>query len=354
MPTPVRFSPELDQPAPDEAATIADIEEQLDLIQRTTARDNEHATRAAHAKGHAIIHGVLTVVDDLPPELAQGLFARPGRYEATVRISTNAGDLLDDAIALPRGLALKVDGVAGERMAGAADATSQDFILVNGPEFPAKDAAQFLGSLKLLARTTDKAQWAKKLFSAVAQPVERGLEAVGMDSPRLHQMGGAPSVHPLGETYYSKTAFRFGDHIAKLALFPVAPALTALTDTLIAIDGRADALREEVDRVMAAHGGRWELRVQLNVDLAAMPVDDPTVHWDEGSSGYRTVATLDAAPQRTWAPGVTDAEDDALAFNIWNGLEAHRPLGSINRARRDTYRRSSAFRHAANGCPMRL
>ena len=44
--------------------------------------------------------------------------------------------------------------------------------------------------------------------------------------------------------------------------------------------------------------------------------------------------------------------DDALAFDVWHGLAAHRPLGSINRVRKVVYPKSAGFRRQFNGCPM--
>ena len=178
------------------------------------------------------------------------------------------------------------------------------------------------------------------------------LSTVGIESPTIRQLGGAPQVHPLGETYYSQTPYRFGDHIVKWQLAPVSTELTSLTDEVVDTAGRPDALREEVKRGLVAGGGTWELRVQLNTDLDAMPVEDPTKLWDEKESPYRTVATLAVPAQVAWAHGESDRLDDALSFNIWRGLAAHQPLGGINRARNDTYVKSAGFRRSTNGCPM--
>src|SRR5690242_17352317 len=96
------------------------------------------------------------VIDDgLAPELAQGLFATAGKHQVYMRLSTNAGDILPDDISLPRGLAMKVLDVSGERLF-EADGTTQDFVMVNGPIFQAPTADKFLGNLKLLAKTTDR------------------------------------------------------------------------------------------------------------------------------------------------------------------------------------------------------
>lgn len=349
---PVRFASSVETIQPDEAEVIGQLNQSFQSILDTTSRDYGHAVRAVHAKAHGIARGTLTVADALPPELAQGVFAAPGRYEAVIRLSTNPGDILDDSIGLPRGLALKVIGVEGERLPGSEGDTTQDFIMVNAPVFAAPDAKAFSKNLKLLAGTTDKAEGAKKLLSGVLRAFEATLETVGLESATLKQMGGAANVHPLGETYFSQTPFRYGDHIAKFQLAPVSPALTRLTGDIVSTSGRPDALREAVREVLIEQGGTWELRVQLNRDLEAMPVEDPTKEWKEADSPFQTVATLEIPPQLSWEYGGSDAVDDALSYSIWHGIAAHRPLGNVNRARRDTYAHSAGFRGRFNGCPV--
>ena len=66
----------------------------------------------------------------------------------------------------------------------------------------------------------------------------------------LKSLGGAPDVHPLGETYHTQTACRFGDWIAKLSLVPVSDNLRNLAGGTISALNRPDALREEVDAAM--------------------------------------------------------------------------------------------------------
>ncbi|MDX7324828.1 hypothetical protein SJ307_23150, partial [Providencia rettgeri] len=83
----------------------------FDMILERTAEDYGHAVRSVHAKSHGILEGEMTIDADLPPHLAQGLFATPGTHRVMIRLSTNAGDILPDAISLPRGLAMKVYGV---------------------------------------------------------------------------------------------------------------------------------------------------------------------------------------------------------------------------------------------------
>ena len=70
-----------------------------------------------------------------------------------MRLSTFPGDILDDSVSTPRGLAIKMIGVQGERLEGSERDLTQDLVLVNGPAFGAPNAKQFLATLKLLAKT---------------------------------------------------------------------------------------------------------------------------------------------------------------------------------------------------------
>ena len=135
---------------------------------------------------------------DLPPELAQGVFASGRRYPVLLRLSTMPGDPIRDSVSLPRGFAIKLIGVEGDRLPGAHDEVTQDFVLANGPTFSAPNPKKFLGMLKMLASSTDKAEGAKEVLSKVMQPVEKALEAVGIKSPTVSTFGGyrrpTPSV----------------------------------------------------------------------------------------------------------------------------------------------------------------
>ncbi|MFC3123818.1 catalase family protein [Pseudoroseomonas globiformis] len=348
---PIRYTAAVEDIQADEAETIQGLNNAFDTILETTAKDYGHAVRSVHAKAHAILEGKLVVAENLPPELAQGLFARSGEHKVYMRVSTNAGDVLPDAISLPRGLALKVLDVEGERLPGAAG-TTQDFIMVNGPVFQTRTADKFLGNLKMLAKTTDKMEGTKKVMSSVLRGVNTALSAVGIESPKVQSLGGAPNVDPLGETYYSVTPFRYGDYIAKFSVAPVSPDLLALKDTIIDASDRPDAIRETVQSEMQRIDGVWELRVQLCRDLEKQPVEDPTVPWDEEDAPFQKVATITVPRQDSWAADRVQAVDEQMHFSIWTGLAAHQPLGNINRARRDTYKHSADFRAQFNGCPM--
>lgn len=350
--TPIRYTAAVEKPIDDEEQVHRDLIDTMRSITETTSKDYGHAVRSVHAKAHGIVAGELTIEAGLPLELAQGMFASPGTHPVAMRYSTNPGDILDDSVSAPRGLALNILDVAGERLPDSQGETTQNFILIDSPAFSAPDAKKFLGSLKQLAATTDKAEWAKKLLSATLRGVESTLEAVGGKSALLSNMGGTPITHPLGNSYYSAVAFRYGDHIAKLSVVPVSPNLTRLTGDKVNTSDRPDALREVIREEMIEQGGAWELRVQLNTDLDAMPIEDATVAWDEKVSPYRTVARITVAPQLSMGTDLASEVDEQTFFSPWHGLAAHQPLGSVNRARRNAYEMSAEYRAKFNGCPM--
>lgn len=347
---PVRYQPDVEQIQPDEKETIADLCSAFDVILERTAEDYGHAVRSVHAKAHGVLVGDLTIDGDLPPELAQGIFARPGSHKVEIRLSTNAGDILPDAISLPRGLAMKVFDVDGERLPGS-EGTAQDFVMVNGTVFQAKTADKFLGNLKLLAKTTDRMEGTKTVMSSVLRGVRGVLETVGIESAALNSLGGAPNVEPLGETYYSVTPFRYGDYIAKFSLKPVAAAMVALTGDEIDVDGRENAIREDLQAEMRGIDAEWEFRVQLCRDLDRQPIEDPTVEWDEAEAPFHKVGTVRVAAQDSWDAAKVKQIDEETRFSVWTGIAAHQPLGNINRARNEPYRHSADFRARVNACP---
>lgn len=348
---PVRYTPDVEEVKPDECETIQKLNEAFDEILETVAEDYGHAVRSVHAKGHGLLEATLTVDGDLPPELAQGLFAQGGEHKAYVRMSTNAGDILDDAISLPRGMAIKVLDVEGERLPGAQGAT-QDFVLVNGPVFLVPTADKFLANLKLLAKTTDKAETSKVALSAVLRTFNKALTAIGIESPKLQNLGGAPQSEPLGETFYSVTPFRYGDYIAKFSVKPVTPEQQALTGQEIDVGDDYDAIRHTVQDEMRGMDVAWEFGVQLARDLEKQPIEDPTQEWDEKEFPFQRVGILRAKAQDSWSGENVRKIDEQMRFSIWTGLAAHRPLGNINRARKETYEHSAAFRERVNGCPI--
>jgi hypothetical protein len=347
-PPPLRYDAALEVLEPAEAESIDELVATLRHISEITYRDCGCPLRSVHAKGHALLRGELHIPADLPATLAQGLFAQPGVHAVTLRVSTTPGDLLDDNVSTPRGLAMKVHGVAGARLDDDDEADTQDFIFVDSPTFHAPSLKKFLGSLKLLAATTDKAPGFKKALSAALRGAERLVERTGHRSATLVALGGHPETHPLGETYFTQVPLRYGHHVAKMSLLPDSEGLRALSGAPVDLKGRPNGLRAALATYFADHEAQWLLRAQLCTDRETMPIEDASVLWPEEDSPFVPVARLACPRQVAWS-NTAEQEERTLSFSPWHGIQAHRPLGAVMRARRQAYAMSAAFRRERAG-----
>jgi catalase len=349
---PILYDPSCETPEEDELKVQREIQEAMAQIRATTLADGGVPLRSVHAKSHGLFYGEIEVLANLPPQLAQGMFAVPKKYPLVMRLSTSPGDIMTDLVSTPRGLAIKIIGVEGPRVAGSEDAVTQDFVLANAPAFQAPNAGAFLKSLKLLAPTTDKMEPAKVILSTVARAAESVLEAVGTQSPALKGLGGHPLTHILGESFYAQAPILYGAYIAKIGVFPTDPELVGLKDAKLENTGEPDGLRNLVHDFFKTRSGSWELRVQLCTDLETMPVEDAAKIWPEEASPYVTVARITAPPQDTWSAEKQEAINAGLSFSPWHALAAHRPLGAVMRARKVAYEQSAKFRAEHNHVPF--
>jgi hypothetical protein len=346
--TAVRYQPSVEKLDENEAETKVGLVETITKIQKKVYEDSGHAARGVHAKSHGVLLGELRVVDGLPPVLAQGLFSTPGTYPLVMRFSTIPGDILDDNVSVPRGLAIKAVGVPGERVEGSEADVTQDFVFANGPVFPKGHPKSFLSTLKLLAGTTDKAPGMKKALSFVMRGVEKLVESVGGESPTVMTLGGYPEVHILGEEFYSQAPILYGDYMAKIAIKPSSPNVVALRKAPLDLKNKPNGIRDAVVAFFAQQGAEWDLQVQLCTDLESMPIEDASKQWPEDKSPYVSVARISVPAQNAWDHARVQIVDERMSFSPWHALAAHRPLGAIMRVRKAVYDAAARFRAEHN------
>lgn len=333
-----------------ESRLTADIVGQMAATSRCVFERHRHALRDAHAKSNGLLKGELIVHADLPPELRQGMFATPGSYPVVARLSSAPSDIHSDKIPAARGFAIKVIGVEGERLTGDIGGANQDFLMVNFPSLAFGTIEKYKVMLSLLEANAQAPDTLQRLLAGTAHGAKQLVEALGGAAGATLDGLARDNHHPLGETYHTQAAIRFGQYVAKLSLRPVSASVTALTGKPVA-DVDYATLRDVVADHFLQQGAEYELCAQLCVDLAQMPVEDAAVTWPEALSPHRPLATLRFAPQATANPARQVFGDDVLSFNPWNGIAAHQPLGGIMRIRRSAYERSTVFRHTMNARP---
>jgi|GEM_PF-103167 len=286
--------------------------------------------RDAHPKMHGCVRATFEVPADLPDELRVGVFAETKAHDAWVRLSNADASVRDDAQKDVRGLAIKLVSVPGAKLLdGEENCHSHDFLLVTHPTFVTRDVATFAA----LVTAVGDGLWSTLKFFACNLGVLRDVRRSMATFPDL-----------LAARYFSMTPYLFGDRAAKYALIPQQDAAYDDLDT-----SEPDFLRARLtDRlVLDAAPARFDFVIQFQKDPTEQPVEDSTVEWH---SSFTKLATLtlhsepfDTVERRRFG--------EQLAFNPWRCLAQHRPLGGINRARRQVYAALSKFRHERNLAP---
>ena len=349
-PTYLAYSDDLERPTPDEDAIIEKIVHTLHGNNVAAYQKYHHGIRDAHAKSHGILRGDLTVYPDLPPELAQGLFATPATYPVIARLSSTAGAIRSDQLRGIHGLGIKLIGVDGPRCLPEDGANTQDLLFVTHREFPFADARTYLRRgmplAWLLARLPD---WGLGAASQVFSAVGAALKPVGVELPEALQLFTRPNTHILGMTFFTSAALRYGDFVAKMCFAPLSKSVVDLIPVPLSAQAGPDGYRNMVVEFFATQTAEFELRAQLCTDLATMPIEDVTVEWPEERSPYRGIAKITFPVQNPATPERQAYGDDVLSFTPFRGLATHRPLGSINRLKLRVYDASSDYRHQVNG-----
>jgi hypothetical protein len=277
--------------------------------------------RDAHPKHHGLVKATVDVAADIPDALRVGLFALPRTYQAYVRFSNGrpAPVFPPDSAPDVRGMAIKLLDVAGAKEVDDEKLT-HDFVLASHPVFFLSDVFSYVDFLKVTA-LEDK----MRLFPELA------------NSFRTFE-------NPLTIRYFSQTPYALGTHVVKYLAQPIAPVEQAPV-TLSAAEMAARApgyLREAMAAHLATESATFALCVQLPPNAAAAAVDDATRLWDTLPVKLATITI----PTQDFRNPAQDALAENISFSPWHSLHQHRPLGSVNLARRRVYREASALRHA--------
>lgn len=320
---------------PGEAGQIQEI---VNIHVSVTDTKAKPVPRGQHMKAHGCVRARFVVAPGLPEALRYGVFAEPREFAAYVRFSNGKG--WDDRQGDAHGMAIKLLGVPGEKLLeDEKDAATQDFVLFDHPVFFIRDVADYVPfmrdfkNLKADGLTFGKAAAGLKLLFS-QRYMWRLLRVTGSKTPDS----------PLRITYWSTTPAKLGPSAVKYRAAPDlagAPAVTRVDSP--------DMLRLAMAAHLANQEARFDFFVQVQTDPVVMPVEDPTVEW---TAPYQKVATIHIPPQAFDTPE-QKAFGENLSFTPWHSLAEHRPLGGVNRARKEIYRAISKQRHDLNGVPRR-
>ena len=308
---------------------------------RVARRSNDGVVRrAAHAKAHGLVHAKFKVCKS---ELAVGLFQREGReFNAVLRSSNSADSVTGDRKRDARGIAISLD-LSGLEGRWLGEPGRQDFLLFDHPVFMAPDVQGLVRLLALL----ELSGWRRRLWHAARFLASRGglkqlsiLARTLLSRPR----------HPLRPTFHSAVPYQLGqDHVVKYSVAPSDPASLPLSPDMLSDEYLSSALESSLEKSISLDFFVHALPVSGGA-RSRRAVEDATLDWSRLGARRVKVATIEIGRQsQSLAARTKQAEE--WAFNPWNALEEHRPLGSLNRARRTAYRDGAANRAAARTPP---
>lgn len=300
--------------------------DQINHVQRRTQNANYPSPirRALHAKRHVAVNNAeFRVLEDLPNDLKVGLFEKPNRFTASIRISNAASTERPDGEKDLRGFAIRIH---------LDEHNAHDFLGTNAPSSHARDAYQFMALLVAISKPFRILLPFRLLFSVGPYEMIRMFLILFRSRTRV------PSV--LAETYWSRSAIRVGNTAARYAIVPRNSPVSALQIS------NPNYLRAEALKQLAQGDVEFDFVLQAYVDEKRTPIEDSSIEWSESVSQPVVVARI-RLPKQTLGSAETDAMEasiDDLAFNPWRTTPELRPLGSQNRARLAVYKSSSDFR----------
>jgi len=329
------MKPELNReyPQPDEAELSEKLTALLiEMLEKsyltgTTPRDT-------HAKGHVIVQGEFIVDSNLSDELRVGLFAEARSYPCWIRFANTSPRPQPDKKGDVRSMSIKLMGVAGEKLFRDDDnqAETLDFIMMGVPRFLAPNVPQFYDMEVALDRGGVAMVWFFLTHPRIAWTVFTSF---------------TKCANLLEVPYFSQTPYAFDSRAVQYHIKPNQPATSRLPEK-----PSANFLRERLIEQLAHSDVSFDFSVQFQTDPMRMPIEDANVAWPESLSPYQKVATIKIPSQRCDSPEQM-AFCENVSFNPWRTLPEHRPLGGINRARREVYPVISKFRHYRNAAPLK-
>ncbi|MBU1282296.1 MAG: catalase family protein [Gammaproteobacteria bacterium] len=326
-------------PADEAALTQSIIEDAIRVVEQH--RDNTRVLRDAHAKAHGCMKAEVTVSADLDSSLQHGVLSEPGKtWQAWMRLSNGNAYPQFDRARDARGMAIKLLDVPGEKLSKSPQhASEQDFVMFNHPAFFVRDVAEYKSNFAAQA-DGQKVLAFFPSWNPSTWEIRHLIIALKTLSP-------APET-PVATTYNSIAPFKLGEHNIKYRVIPQPEAcpeyqLPEQNQDLPNFLRNALYQQLSLDRVPAC----FALQVQRQNAEYYMPIEDPSVEWNEAISPFETVATI-KVPAQDFDSREQNLFCDNLSFNPWHALPEHRPIGGINRLRKAVYEAVSIYRLERN------
>lgn len=317
--------------------------------------DTDHHTRAVHAKSYCGLKAKFEILDNLPKEYAQGLYAKPSIHDAAIRFSNSASAIdADRRLGLAIGLAIKIFDVPGKKLApGEEDSQNMDYALVNSPIFFTNQLTDYAYLSKLnfglngylgeglIGRGKFVFNWLTRYGKEL--PDIEGVRTLNAFRKILTTV----PKNPLLYSFFSQGAFRHGDYMAKVRVKPTKASDAKIRQRTIHLFTKDEAICPTILDEIREHEYQFEVQIQLCQNIKKQPIEELTKEWKELDAPFVTVATLTIPCQDIPEDGNVAAIED-VSFTTFRCLEENRPIGKLQQSRLRAYQASSKARHEHN------
>lgn len=290
--------------------------------------------RGGNTKTHGVLRGELTIRDDLPDAMRQGILATPRTYPAWVRYAgpgPYSPPDIDDVGFLS--MSIKLMNVPGPKLL-EDERHTQDLLCVSTPTFVTPDTR---ANAQLQHWSLKNAQ----IFYFLNLRHPHILDAI------MQGLWTQTKTSPLESEYFSCVPYLLGEGRAMQYSFRPRSALRTRVPRL-PLRPPDNYLRDAMVATLTEQDVEFDILVQMQTDPFLMPIENNGVLWPTKLSPRVPVAVLRIPRQRFDSPEQL-AFARVLSYNPWHCIPEHRPLGGQGRARKWMYSELSQMRQSMNG-----
>ncbi len=342
-----------------------------------TGDGRRQVLRAAHARAYGCLNATLKVSNDLPDSIKVGLFKESGKeFPAMIRFSSGSGSSnKTDKDADFKGFAIKIGDIQGPAVQNPqAIINVQDFLFTNRPstfiKTPEEQLEFFeaaghgkLGALGYFAKFSRfgmfkkfRVDSARKLKSVFTESYWSRVPFLMLNETDISSLNSGT----LSDSFIKNPPSEFAQKAVKLVVHPCdqEPGQEPLLSEADFENKADDYLFDDFINTVKNVNSKplcFKMAVQFfNKNQPIMtPLNDPTQEWRES---YKDIAEItiqrgqtqqmDSAVkahtntqsrinQPLGSQELESGDCERLAFNPWNGLVSHLPVGEMNFARKD-------------------
>ncbi|KAL6721664.1 hypothetical protein ACLMJK_000768 [Lecanora helva] len=232
---------------------------------------HRHAFRATHPRSQGLVKGTFTVPTDLPPHLRQGRLVSPA----------SSVFLQDNKEPGPRGMAVKISSVKGERLEdqGETNEGTQDYFFDNAPMIELTDVGTCLEIMQLREKHFDGATG----LSLALKTKTDAMKQLRQECSQIPTSSRTVCSHSQPSALESTMV---------MALFPLLPTMSESAEK-VSSNSPYTQLSDWLFDYFKGQSARYELKIQLGTSPEHHPTEDASIKWDEATSPYQTIGALD-------------------------------------------------------------